>query len=144
MCIRDSANEAILKLNQIDPKIQAISQTLKSTSYTSSANDNISLIEKQNNFLRYSVSTSNERLAVFSDMYYPNGWSLFIDGELQNYHKVNYMLRGVVVPPGKHEIEFVFKPTVIRNGTLLMASGWLWFLLMIVMLLRQQKDSKLE
>ena len=139
-----NANEAILQLNQIDHKIQAISQTLKSTLYTSSPNDNISLIEKRNNFLRYSVSTTHERLAVFSDMYYPNGWSLFIDGELQSYHKVNYMLRGVVVPPGKHEIEFVFKPTVIRNGTLLMASGWLLFLVMIVMLMRKQKDSKLE
>jgi hypothetical protein len=53
------------------------------------------------------------------------------------------MLRGVVVPPGKHEIVFAFKPTVIRNGTLLMASGWLLLLLMIGMLMRQQKESKL-
>jgi uncharacterized membrane protein YfhO len=72
-------------------------------------------------------------------MFYPNGWSVRIDGELQSYHKVNYMLRGVVVPPGKHEILFAFKPTVVRNGTLLMASGWLLLLLMIGMLMRQQK-----
>jgi uncharacterized membrane protein YfhO len=76
-------------------------------------------------------------------MYYPSGWSLEIDGALQNYHKVNYMLRGIVVPPGKHEIVFSFEPTVIRNGTLLMASGWVLFLLMIGVLMRQQKESKL-
>ena len=138
-----NANEAIVQLNQIDPKTQAISQTLKSTSYTSTATDTISLIEKRNNLLRYTVSTTHKRLAVFSEMFYPNGWSVRIDGELQSYHKVNYMLRGVVVPPGKHEIVFAFKPTVIRNGTLLMASGWLLLLLMIGMLMRQKKESKL-
>jgi hypothetical protein len=53
------------------------------------------------------------------------------------------MLRGLVVPPGKYEIVFAFKPTVIRNGTLLMASGWALFLLMIGMLMRQQKETKL-
>jgi hypothetical protein len=138
-----STNEAILKLNKIDPKTQALSQTITSVEYTPVETDTISLIEKRNNLLRYTVSTTHERLAVFSEMYYPNGWSLRIDGTLQNFHKVNYMLRGVVVPAGKHEIVFSFEPTVIRNGTLLMASGWVLFLLMIGVLLRQQKDSKL-
>ena len=138
-----NADEAIVQLNKIDLKTQAISQTLKSTSYTSAATDTIYLVEKRNNLLRYTVSTAHQRLAVFSEMYYPNGWSVHIDGELQRYHKVNYMLRGLVVPPGKHEIVFAFKPTVIRNGTLLMASGWVLFLLMIGMLIRQQKETKL-
>ena len=138
-----NANESIVQLNQIDPKTQAISQTLKSSTYTSTATDTISLVEKRNNLLRYTVSTTHERLAVFSEMFYPNGWSVRIDGELQSYHRVNYLLRGVVVPPGKHEIVFAFKPTVIRNGTLLMVSGWLLFLLMIGILIRQQKESKL-
>ena len=53
------------------------------------------------------------------------------------------MLRGVVVPPGKHEIVFSFKPTVVRNGTLLMVSGWILFLLTIGMLMRKQKEGKL-
>ena len=138
-----NADEAIVQLNKIDLKTQAISQTLKSTSYTSAATDTIYLVEKRNNLLRYTVSTAHQRLAVFSVRYYPNGWSVNIDGELQRYHKVNYMLRGLVVPPGKHEIVFAFKPTVIRNGTLLMASGWVLFLLMIGMLIRQQKETKL-
>jgi uncharacterized membrane protein YfhO len=68
---------------------------------------------------------------------------LEIDGTPQNVHKVNYMLRGVVVPPGKHDIVFSFKPTVVRNGTLLMASGWILFLLTIGMLMRKQKEGKL-
>jgi hypothetical protein len=53
------------------------------------------------------------------------------------------MLRGVVVPAGKHEIVFSFEPTVIRNGTLLMASGWVLLLLLIGVLMRQQKEGKL-
>ena len=138
-----STNEAILKLNKIDPKTQALSQTIKPVLYTAVQTDTISLIEKRNNLLRYTVKTAHERLAVFSEMYYPNGWTLRIDGELQNFHKVNYMLRGVVVPAGKHEIVFTFKPTVVRNGTLLMASGWVLLLLMIGMLMRQQKEGKL-
>jgi uncharacterized membrane protein YfhO len=66
-----------------------------------------------------------------------------IDGELQSYHKVNYMLRGVVVPAGKHEIVFAFKPTVIRNGTFLMASGWVLLLIMIGTLISQKKENNL-
>jgi hypothetical protein len=138
-----STNEAILKLNKIDPKTQALSQTIKSIEYTPVETDTISLIEKRNNLLRFNVSTTHERLAVFSDMYYPNGWFLRIDGTLQKFHKVNYMLRGVVVPAGKHEIVFSFEPTVIRNGTLLMASGWVLLLLLIGVLMRQQKEGKL-
>jgi hypothetical protein len=138
-----SANEAILELNKINPKMQALSQTIKPVVYTPMETDTIALVEKRNNLLRYTVSTTHERLAVFSEMYYPSGWSLEIDGTPQNVHKVNYMLRGVVVPPGKHEIVFSFKPTVVRNGTLLMASGWMLFLLMIGMLMRKQKEGKL-
>ena len=138
-----SANEAILELNKINPKMQALSQTIKPVVYTPMETDTIALVEKRNNLLRYTVSTTHERLAVFSEMYYPSGWSLEIDGTPQNVHKVNYMLRGVVVPPGKHEIVFSFKPTVVRNGTLLMASGWILFLLMIGMLMRKQKEGKL-
>jgi hypothetical protein len=138
-----SANEAILKLNKINPKIQALSQTINPVVYVPIETDTIALVEKRNNLLRYTVSTTHERLAVFSDMYYPSGWSLEIDGTPQDVHKVNYMLRGVVVPAGKHEIVFSFKPTVVRNGTLLMATGWVLFLLMIGMLMCQQKEGKL-
>lgn len=138
-----NANEAILQLNQINPKTQAISQTLESTQYKVSSTDSISLIEKRNNLLRYNVSTEHERLAVFSEMHYPSGWSVYIDGDLQTYHKVNYMLRGIVIPKGKHEIVFAFKPTVIRNGTFLMASGWVMLLIIIGTLISQKKESNL-
>ena len=138
-----NANEAILQLNQINPKTQAISQTLESTQYKTSLTDSISLIEKRNNLLRYNVSTEHERLAVFSEMHYPSGWTVYIDGGLQTYHKVNYMLRGIVIPKGKHEIVFTFKPTVIRNGTFLMASGWVMLLIMIGTLISQKKENNL-
>jgi hypothetical protein len=53
------------------------------------------------------------------------------------------MLRGIVIPKGKHEIVFAFKPTVIRNGTFLMASGWVLLLIMIGTLISQKKENNL-
>jgi uncharacterized membrane protein YfhO len=81
--------------------------------------------------LRYHVNVTHQRLAVFSEMHYPKGWNAYLNDKLIDYHKVNYLLRGVVLPPGSHQLTFKFEPAVIRTGTFVMASGWLIFALAI-------------
>ena len=85
------------------------------------------------------MNVENERLAVFSEMYYPKGWNAFLDGKPILYHKVNYMLRGVVLPAGSHELIFRFEPVIIRTGTVLMGSGWLLFGIIILLGFRSYK-----
>ncbi|MCB0458604.1 MAG: YfhO family protein, partial [Flavobacteriaceae bacterium] len=52
----------------------------------------------------------------FSDIYYKNGWNASIDGVDVPHFNVNYVLRGMPVPAGKHEIIFKFEPTIIEKG----------------------------
>ena len=135
----NNANEEISLLGIIDPKTQALSQELNAAIYQVSESDTLLLTEQRNNLLRYSVRVSAERLAVFSEMYYPNGWNVYINGEPIAHHRVNYLLRGVLVPAGTHEIVFRFEPKVIQHGTWLMASGWLLFFLVLGVTFRKPK-----
>ena len=66
--------------------------------------------------LSYSFSASEDQLVVFSEIYYPNGWYAEIDGKVVNHFPVNYVLRGMLVPAGKHTISFRFDPQIIKFG----------------------------
>ena len=62
------------------------------------------------NKLTYHVNSTRSGLAVFSEIFYPNGWTASIDGLSVSHFPVNYLLRGLVVPDGAQEIIFEFKP----------------------------------
>jgi len=63
------------------------------------------------NDLKYTSHSSSERLAVFSEIYYPDGWQAYIDGQPSDYIRVNYVLRAMIIPAGNHSIEFKFHPS---------------------------------
>jgi uncharacterized membrane protein YfhO len=69
--------------------------------------------------LVYSSNSDSEQLAVFSEIWYgpDKGWQAYIDGKPVEHIRVNYLLRGLKVPPGKHEIVFEFKPASFYSGT---------------------------
>lgn len=76
----------------------------------------IELINNHPTNLKYEFEASEEQLLVFSEMYYPKGWSVKIDQQTVNVFPVNYVLRGLRVPSGKHTIEFTFDPSVVKIG----------------------------
>ena len=53
---------------------------------------------------------------MLSEVYYPPGWNAFIDGKKADYVKTNYVLRGMYVPAGDHQIEFRFEPKSYTTG----------------------------
>ena len=71
---------------------------------------------KPNN-LKYSSNNKNEGFAVFSEMYYKNGWNATIDGKESEIIRVDYALRGLNIPAGKHTVEFKFEPQVVKTGS---------------------------
>ena len=72
----------------------------------------IRLTEYSLNSLTYETSSKFDEFSVFSEIYYKNGWKSYIDGELQPYTNVNYVLRGMEIPKGKH----IIKMYEIRSG----------------------------
>ena len=79
--------------------------------------------------LTYESNNSHEGFAVFSEMYYPHGWKATIDGKETPIYRVDYTLRGISVPTGKHEIRFAFDPKVVKTGSRLGLVGCILLLL---------------
>jgi len=69
--------------------------------------------------LSYESNNSQDGFAVFSEVFYPEGWEVSIDGQPAQFVRVNYVLRGLEIPKGKHTIKAVFNPSSYRTGVLL-------------------------
>jgi hypothetical protein len=109
------------------------------------ADDKIELKELRPNSLKYSSSSTEDRLAIFSEIWYPHGWEATIDGDKTEYIRANYLLRAMVVPAGQHEIEFIFAPKSLKTGQLLaLISSILVLLLALAWLFQEYKKSKLK
>ncbi|CAM1345713.1 YfhO family protein [Tenacibaculum amylolyticum] len=118
----DSANEEIKELDSLHTKTTAIIRKGVfdgSKTYAKDSTATIALRKYDTNYLVYDSNAIKEQFAVFSEIYYKDGWNAYIDGELKPYYQVDYVLRGMPIPAGKHVIEFKFEPKVIQRGSLL-------------------------
>jgi hypothetical protein len=111
----------------LDSKKQAIVHQEFKTQLNGLGQDSTSSIKLLNydpSELRYASNSKAKQLAVFSEIYYPAGWNCYIDGKkpVQTL-RVNYLLRGVVVPAGKHEITWKFEPLSVQTGNTLAGLG---------------------
>lgn len=77
-------------------------------------NDEIVLTQYKPNNLTYFSHTANDRVAVFSEIYYPEGWHLYIDDQEQAIGRADYVLRAAVIPAGEHTITMHFMPTALK------------------------------
>jgi hypothetical protein len=77
----------------------------------------IRLIENKPQEKLYAFSSSQSSFAVFSEMYYEKGWVATIDNQEGIIYPVNYVLRGLQIPAGEHQIRFRFEPKVIQLGS---------------------------
>ncbi|MBQ4915518.1 YfhO family protein [Maribacter sp. MMG018] len=116
-----SADEEIMALDSIDTKVTAVVNTNKFSinrfEYQVDSTASITLTDYKPNHLTYSSNNSNPGVAVFSEMYYAHGWNAYIDGTPTDHFKVDYVLRAMRVPEGKHTIEFKFEPKVVEQGS---------------------------
>lgn len=77
--------------------------------------DQIVLTKYAPDQLDYSYQLANERVAVFSEIYYPQGWHLYCDGKEIPLGRVNYTLRAAVLPAGEHRLHMEFVPAALAT-----------------------------
>jgi hypothetical protein len=70
----------------------------------------ISLTEYRPNRLTYNYNSSSDQFAVFSEIYYDKGWNAYLDGKKVPHVRVDYVLRGMVLPSGTHDLQFRYEP----------------------------------
>jgi hypothetical protein len=92
----------------------------------------IKIKEYEPNYIKYISSNSKEGLAVFSEIYYENGWNAYIDGVKTDHFPVDYVLRALVIPGGKHTVEFKFEPQVITTGSIITVISTVLMLVLLV------------
>ncbi len=117
-----SANDEIKALENVDVKNEAVVNTsrfntIKRFNFHADSLATVALTDYKPNHLTYRASNPNPGVLVFSEMYYENGWNAYIDGQLKDHFRVNYVLRALNIPGGDHTIEFKFEPKVIQKGS---------------------------
>jgi len=130
-------NEEIKAVGEIDNKKTAVvlvedQKYFEGKNLQSDSTAGIELKNYQPNQLEFKTQSKTPQLAVFSEIYYPKGWKMLLDGKEVPYIKANYLLRAVFVPAGNHEVRMVFEPEVIEKGKMISMSAFGIFLLLSV------------
>jgi uncharacterized membrane protein YfhO len=103
----------------------------------------IKLVENLNDKITYSFASKTNQFAVFSEIYYAQGWDAYLDGKKVDYCRVDYVLRGMPVPAGNHQIEFRFEPHSYELGsTITIFSSLVAYLLLLLAILLGWKKGK--
>src|SRR5690606_26058728 len=117
----DNANGEIDALGDFEPGSTAVVHR-EFENYVSGLDPmpggDIRLTEYSPNELVYEVNTERDQFAVFSEIWYgpDKGWKSWIDGQPVEHIRVNYALRGMKVPAGRHTIRFSFEPAAYFAG----------------------------
>lgn len=134
IAIVQSPAEELEKVAAVDTRQTAVidATKFKTPTVQYDSTSKIQLKEFTPKYLKYESESTTENLGVFSEIYYPEGWSATIDGKEAEIIRVNYVLRALTIPAGKHSIEFTFapKPYMIGNK-ITMASSWIVLLVLL-------------
>ncbi len=118
-----SPNAEMKALDRLDSKNVALvnqkefGNRISKTSFIRDTLATIQLKHYKPNAITYTSNNPNEGLAVFSEMYYADGWNAYIDGKKVPHFRADYALRALPISGGKHEIVFKFEPQVVKTGS---------------------------
>lgn len=105
----NTKKEAVINTSEFDLKSEVLSSAGK-----------INLIDYHPGYWKYNSQNSEDGFAVFSEVYYPNGFKVSIDGKPVELLRADYVLRALEIPAGNHEIVFEFKPAIYSTGKTVM------------------------
>jgi len=137
----NSADEEMKSLGKLDSKNIAVINYLEFGTMTKIEGDSqffqkdslatLDLDLYKPNYLKYISINQNDGFAVFSEVYYKDGWKATIDGNETEIFRVNYVLRGLQIPAGRHTIEFKFEPKVVQTGGMITLFSFIGMLLLL-------------
>lgn len=139
ICWVNSPDEEINALYDFNPAKEAVIDTVWRKAVGAfpslvSDSDQIRLVTYYPNALTYEYTASATRPVVFSEVYYKT-WKAFVDGEEMPLYRVNYILRGLTLPAGKHTVVLKCRNPLIDRSTRMTNIGSGINLLLILALL---------
>lgn len=118
-------------------------EPVSSTNFKVDSLAKIEVLTYQPNKLVYKSSNKEKGFAVFSEIYYPKGWNVKINGKPSEIKEVNYTLRGLELPAGTNKIEFTFEPEVVKTGsTIALITSILVFILVLISIIYTIKKTE--
>ena len=132
-------DQEIKSLDTLNYKEISVSQSFESKKYYNNSSS-IVVAEKKSDYIRYDVSSDDTGLIIFSEIFYPKGWKAYINDEEVSIERFNYILRGLEVPKGKHRLEFVFDPTIVKLSSNISLFSTLGFVFIILVMILKRKN----
>ena len=131
-------DEEIALLGSVDLRHQAVIDSRSVPAVTDcvipgSTGDLIGLTSYAPNELHYRYSAASDRLAVFSEIYYPDGWHATVDGQPVDLVRADWTLRAALLPAGEHELVMTFLPSSYRIGARVSALASIGLLLLLLL-----------
>ena len=132
-------DQEIKSLDTLNYKEISVSQSFESKKYYNNTSS-IVVAEKKSDYIRYDVSSDDTGLIIFSEIFYPKGWKAYINDQEVTIERFNYILRGLEVPKGKHRLEFVFDPTIVKLSSNISLFSTLGFMFIILVMILKRKN----
>jgi len=131
-----NSNEEIMALHAFNPAKEVLvdqrfEDQLQELNIVSDSTASITMEKYSPNAITYNYSVKSEQVAVFSEMYYQPGWNAYIDGKEAKHFRANYVLRGMRLPAGKHQVEFKFEPKGFFVGEKISLTSMIVFFLLL-------------
>ena len=138
----ENDNQELLSLSELDLSKKLVTQnkSLIAREFKLRESNTITLSSRKANELIYKSSTESSQLAVFSEAFYKNGWQAYVDGIKVDHFRVNYLLRGLILPEGDHEVKFNFKPKVVYTGSYISIVAYLILLILMIKFILNKKN----
>ncbi len=151
-CVQNANEEcdalSIVNLHDVAVMDKSFDSYLNGKSFSRDSMSSITLTKYTPEYIEYKSNSSTDGLAVFSEIYYPYGWKAYIDGKFCDHVRVNYMLRGLSIPAGEHDIRFAFEPSSITKGDTIsivcIVIMYLFFLGSIVWYFKKRREENLS
>jgi len=117
----NNADQEMQAISAFDPKNEAIvdkqyKSLIDGSTLGVDTSSTITLSSYEPEHLVYQTGSTTTQVAVFSEIYYKEGWKMLIDGKEQPYFRADYLLRAAVIPVGNHKVEFIFHPASYYTG----------------------------